>query len=104
MKPKSPIFITFLPEARVVEASHGETLLETALRTGIEIPHSCGGNGTCGTCRVLIQVGLNKMPLRNEIEAEMANDRKFEANERLCCQNFAQEGLIIQVPERSSED
>lgn len=35
-----------------IEAKRGETLLSALHRTGIAIPAGCGGNGTCGLCRV----------------------------------------------------
>ncbi|MFP5518431.1 MAG: 2Fe-2S iron-sulfur cluster-binding protein, partial [Bdellovibrionia bacterium] len=38
----------------IEELKAGETLLELALRKDWPIDHSCGGNGTCGTCRVRV--------------------------------------------------
>lgn len=93
-----PISIKFLPENRLVDASQEESILEAALRSGLEISHSCGGNGTCGTCRVWVREGLSSLPERNEVEQEMAADRGFQATERLCCQNQAVPGLVLEVP------
>ncbi len=98
MNPKSTISVTFLPLERIVEASHEESLLEAGLREGLEISHSCGGHGTCGTCRVLIVEGLDQMAPRSEAEEELATDRKFKPNERLCCQNTAVDGLVVEIP------
>lgn len=93
-----PISIKFLPENKLVEASQEDSILEAALRAGIEISHSCGGNGTCGTCRVWVREGLELLPPRNEVEQELANDRAFKAAERLCCQNQACPGLVLEIP------
>lgn len=95
---KSGKYITFLPENRNVLSSHvDETLLDVALANGVKINHSCGGNGTCGTCHVYIRSKLNTLEPRNEIEAEMADCRGFDENERLACQLRAQPGLIVEI-------
>jgi 2Fe-2S ferredoxin len=98
VKPKSTISITFQPEGRVVQASQNQTLLEAALAADVDIGHSCGGNGTCGTCRVRVIQGLELFSPRNEIEAELAEERGFTLSERLCCQNTARAGMILEIP------
>lgn len=69
-----------------IEIKPQESLLEALLRQGIEIDHSCGGMGSCGTCRVQVTEGLGDLPSRNRVEAEMAEDRGFTDDERLSCQ------------------
>ncbi|MBC7370905.1 MAG: (2Fe-2S)-binding protein [Bdellovibrionaceae bacterium] len=96
MKPTIPV--KFLPSDKIVDASQDETLLDAGLRAGIDIPTSCGGSGTCGTCRVFIMNGLELLPPRNEIEIDFAEDRDFAPNERLSCQNYPVAGLVIEVP------
>jgi 2Fe-2S ferredoxin len=91
------ISIKFLPENRLVKASQDDTILEAALKVGLKISHSCGGNGTCGTCRVWVREGLQSLPPRNEIEEEMAKERDFKVDERLSCQNQACRGLVIEL-------
>lgn len=82
--------IMFLPTSCTVSYTKEETILEIALKARLKINHSCGGMGTCGTCRVIIEsdseCDLEKLPGRNEIEAEMAESRGFDENERLACQ------------------
>ncbi|MGZ3690838.1 MAG: 2Fe-2S iron-sulfur cluster-binding protein [Pseudobdellovibrionaceae bacterium] len=92
-----PISIKFLPENKLVEASQKDTILEVALRAGLPISHSCGGNGTCGTCRIWVREGLESLPVMNEIEEEMAKDRAFKPEERLSCQNYVCIGLVIEL-------
>lgn len=87
-----------LPEEKVVLASHTQTILDALISQGIEIDHSCGGFGTCGTCRVVVVAGLDQLGPRNEVEQEIATDRSFKDEERLCCQNKVVEGLIIKKP------
>ncbi len=72
------------------------SILETALALGVEIDHSCGANGTCGTCRVFVKMsGGESLPARDELEQEMADDRGFAEDERLACQTLAQPGMLI---------
>lgn len=79
-------------------AQTSETILDVALRMNCALDHSCGGNGTCGTCRVLISAGLEKLGARNELENEIAMDRGFQSYERLACQNLVTDGLKIEIP------
>ena len=80
-----------------------EQLLRFLIDHKVDIDHSCGGFGTCGTCRVLIS-NHETLPPRNPIEMEMAKDRSFTDNERLACQNPALAKLIVQTPKVSSSD
>lgn len=74
------------------------SVLELALENAIELSHSCGGMGTCGTCRVILVDPPEDIEERNELELEMAQDRNFEKNERLACQLMARNGLKIRIP------
>lgn len=81
-----------------VKANPGETLLDVAIRLKLPLQHSCGGMGTCGTCRVLVREGLNHLPPPGEVENEIIQDRGFVNSERLACQNEPQDGLVVEVP------
>ncbi|MBL7688499.1 MAG: (2Fe-2S)-binding protein [Bdellovibrionaceae bacterium] len=87
MKSKSRIVFEDQYGSRVErEVDAGSTVLEIAVENSVDISHSCGGMGTCGTCRIHLSV-LSGQPLaRNEIEQEMATDRGFQTDERLSCQ------------------
>jgi len=80
------------------QLTHGVTLLQGLLDAGVEISHSCGGNGTCGTCRVEVLSDPNQLKPRNDIEAEMAEDRGFERSERLACQLQVACDFKIKIP------
>lgn len=96
--PKSEIYIKFLPSDRVVPMSHPEeSVLEAAERVKISIFNTCGGNGTCGTCRVRVLSDLSALPERNEIEAEFAMDRSFSEDERLACQLIPSKSITIEI-------
>lgn len=88
----------FLPWEKSVSIEKKETVLEVALSGAIPIAHSCGGMGSCGTCRIEVVEGLKKLGSRNPIEQEMADMRNFSAQERLACQIRPCEGLCVIVP------
>lgn len=75
----------------------GESVLEAAEKVKISIFNTCGGNGTCGTCRVRVCSDLSVLPPRNEIEAEFAEDRGFLEEERLACQLVPTQNIVIEV-------
>lgn len=74
------------------------SVLDVAMENAIEMAHSCGGNGTCGTCRVEVVDPPPDLEGRNEIELEMAQDRGFHVSERLACQLTARNGLKVRIP------
>lgn len=81
-----------------VECDPNQSLLDSLLKNDIEISNSCGGMGSCGTCRVLIQGGLKNLAPRNNEETERANDLGFADHERLSCQINPCSGLKILIP------
>ena len=60
----------------------GETILEAAKKTGVEIISECGGKGECGKCMVRIEKGEENLSSPTDTE------KKFNLgkNERLACQ------------------
>ena len=93
-----------MPGDIAVSFREGQTVLEAALSAGIPLGHSCGGMGTCTTCRVFVKRGLEKCHERTELEAEMAEDRGFAEFERLSCQLEAVPDLQLQIPDQRDDD
>ncbi len=91
----------FLPDNITAQLTNGATVLDLAIRNDVTLSHSCGGMGSCGTCRVWIKSDLALLPPRNEVELQMAEDRSFTDEERLACQLTAFHGLCVEVPEPS---
>jgi 2Fe-2S ferredoxin len=95
--------ILFLPHEILCPIGKEQSVLAVALRAGVEIPHSCGGMGSCTTCRVFIVSHAEPLPERNELELDIAEMRAFADNERLSCQLPPQPGLVVRVPETLDE-
>jgi len=49
--------ITFLPSKKTCMVKRGADLLSAAIACGVYINSSCGGDGICGRCKVLIKKG-----------------------------------------------
>ena len=98
--------VYFLPTEQECTIKNEQSVLELALRHKIDLDHSCGGSGSCGTCRVFLSwrgpaQSSNDVatPPRGDVEIAMAEDRAFAPNERLACQIEPQDGMVITVPE-----
>ena len=101
MKKLGP-FMTFQPANKAVEIRDYESVLEVALSGGIPLEHSCGGMGTCTTCRVFVESDLGLASDRTEAEREMAESRGFRPDERLGCQLIPHSGLVVRLPKKRS--
>lgn len=49
------IIIDYAREKKAIEVADGVTLLNGLRENGIEVIAPCGGNGTCGKCRVMVK-------------------------------------------------
>ncbi|MEK7827852.1 MAG: 2Fe-2S iron-sulfur cluster-binding protein, partial [Thermodesulfobacteriota bacterium] len=46
--------VIFHPSERAISVDEGENLLQAAMAAGIHINASCGGNATCGKCKIKV--------------------------------------------------
>lgn len=98
--------IIFLPHAEhcpagaVIEASPGETVLDAALRHGIEIEHACEKSCACTTCHVVIREGFDSMEESDELEDDMLDKAwGLEPTSRLSCQAVVtDQDLVVEIP------
>jgi adenylate cyclase len=78
--------VSYFPDARDAEVKEGETILQAALRAGINLTHVCGGNARCSTCRVAVLQGLQNCSPRTDAEELIAEHLAFKPMIRLACQ------------------
>ena len=76
-----------------VSASFGDSLLDAARRANIALDAPCGGNGTCGKCRVRLLEGTVKDGASRHIVKE-----EFEKGCRLACLSRIESNLTVEVP------
>ncbi len=85
--------ILFLPENRYIMAKPGENLLKAAMNADVHINASCGGSGSCGKCRVVIEKGeVKREPNLKLSEADIAKGYA------LACQTTAWSDLEVRIP------
>lgn len=95
------IFTSAAGEVTEVEATPGDSVMETAVRAGVEgIVAECGGSLSCATCHVFVdRDDLAELPEMEEMEDEMlwgtSVDRRD--NSRLSCQIRVREGSELHV-------
>jgi len=81
-----------------IEFTPGDSILQSLLNAEVEIAHSCGGMGTCGTCRVNVCEAPLALESPNEVESDLRKTKSFLDKERLSCQTKPTENLIIEIP------
>jgi len=91
--------ITFLPHERAVTVSSGESLIRAALQAGVHINASCGGEGICGKCRVLVEKGTVAGGTSERLSVE-----DIEKGYRLACLAKVGEDITVRIPIESSID
>ena len=90
--------VRFEPSGVDILVKDEMSVLELALNNNVDIDNSCGGSGSCGTCRIFIKQNLDKLEPRNDTEQAMADDRGFSVDERLACQIEPVDGLVVEIP------
>jgi len=88
------------PEGAVVEAQTGETIIEAALRNGIDIEHACEMSCACTTCHVVVREGFNSLEASDELEDDMLDKAwGLEPESRLSCQaRVGDTDLVVEIP------
>jgi len=85
--------VLFLPDNRYIVVPKGDNLLRAAMDADVHINASCGGSGSCGKCRVVIDEGeVEREPNAKLTEAEIANGYA------LACQTKVLSDLKVTVP------
>ncbi|MBN1913516.1 MAG: DUF4445 domain-containing protein [Candidatus Omnitrophica bacterium] len=91
--------VTFLPDKKTVEVERGKTILSAAISAGIHINSSCGGDGVCGRCKVVLKSG--------KVLTQPAGRITLEERKRgvyLACLTSVQSDLKVEVPSGSRQD
>jgi adenylate cyclase len=84
------------PEAVVIEAPKGMSVLEVSRMARRAHMSVCGGRARCTTCRVQIAKATGELPEANELEAAALRRIGAPGNVRLACQLRPQVDLTVQ--------
>ncbi len=90
--------LTLLPEGQSAEVPEGLTLREALARLGAEVLAPCGGEGTCGKCRVQIHEGAAP-PLPEE--QALLKPEQLDQGLRLSCRVRVAGSLKVEIPASS---
>ena len=84
-----------------VDVEKGISILEAALRHEVPLYHTCGGNCSCSTCRVLVLSGAENLTEMEKSEAEILDAFDLKLPHRLGCQALVLKGRVeVEVPPR----
>ncbi|MDY6823126.1 MAG: ASKHA domain-containing protein [Thermodesulfobacteriota bacterium] len=93
----SNLTVKFLPHERRVQVPEGESLIKAAMEAGVHINASCGGEGVCGKCRIILEEG--------EVEggtSEKLSQEDIDKGVRLACRSRLTGDVTVRVPMESS--
>lgn len=81
----------------IVECNAGDNLLELARRSNVAIDAPCGGNGSCGKCKVQLIEGQLESPKSRHL-----SDEEYTAGWRLSCCSKVLSDVTVLVPDIAS--
>ena len=91
--------VRFLPHNKEISVPDGETLIRAALEAGVHVNASCGGEGVCGKCRVIVEQGT----VEGGITEQLSKADK-EKGFRQACLARVKSDLVVRVPVESTID
>jgi uncharacterized 2Fe-2S/4Fe-4S cluster protein (DUF4445 family) len=91
--------VTFQPYDLTIEVEEGENLLRAALRAGVHINASCGGEGVCGKCRVILEGGQVECP-----DSTLLTKDELSLGYRQACQCRVVSDIVVRIPPESLLD
>ncbi len=91
--------IKFLPHNKEIQVEAGMTVIRAAMEAGVHVNASCGGEGVCGKCRVIIEDGVVEDGL-----SSLLDDGDIEKGYRLACLAKVKSNLVVRIPVESVVD
>jgi len=91
--------ILFLPHNIETTVPRGENLIRAAMEAGVHINASCGGEGVCGKCRVIIENGEVEGGVSEKLSTEDLNNGYRQA-----CLAAVKSDLVVRIPIESEVD
>ncbi|MDD5748270.1 MAG: ASKHA domain-containing protein [Actinomycetota bacterium] len=85
--------VCFYPENRCIEVNKGENLLRAAMEADVHINASCGGEGYCGKCRVIVEKGDVQQKLQTKLTEE-----EIKQGYVLACSSTLESDAEVRVP------
>jgi uncharacterized 2Fe-2S/4Fe-4S cluster protein (DUF4445 family) len=91
--------ILFLPHNKKIQVPIGENLIRAAMEAGVHVNASCGGEGVCGKCRVVVESGEVQGGISSQLSKE-----DVEKGYRQACLCTVRGDLVVRIPIESDVD
>jgi uncharacterized 2Fe-2S/4Fe-4S cluster protein (DUF4445 family) len=91
--------VEFQPSRTSVQCKDNESILECSRKLNIGINNTCGGRGTCATCKIRLINGVLTPPTGKETNI-FAQD-EIQNGWRLACQSYPSSDCTVNVPSES---
>jgi len=85
--------ITFYPDNQKVEVPKGTDILNAAIAAGVYINSSCGGEGVCGRCKVIVKKGQVVSEPTGRLSKE-----ELQKGYVLACRSTIHSNVEVEVP------
>ncbi|NQT09887.1 MAG: DUF4445 domain-containing protein [Desulfobacteraceae bacterium] len=91
--------VLFLPHNKRITVRNGENLIRAAMEAGVHINASCGGEGVCGKCYVIIEQGDVDGGITEKLSRE-----ECAAGYRQACLSNVKSDIVVRIPVESDVD
>jgi uncharacterized 2Fe-2S/4Fe-4S cluster protein (DUF4445 family) len=88
--------VTFIPDGSTADVAAGENLLRAAMVADASLSASCGGDGTCGKCRVVVEQGS----VESTVSAKLST-AELEGGYVLACLSTVTGDVTVRIPPES---
>ncbi|HWR71501.1 MAG TPA: ASKHA domain-containing protein, partial [Dehalococcoidia bacterium] len=95
--------VFFHPSGKRGQVEERKTILEAARELGISLRSDCGGKGTCGKCRIMVEDGEGGLSSPTEKERRLLGSQ-LDSRCRLACSAAIHGPLSVTVPSESLAD
>lgn len=95
--PREPVEVRI--GGQTVMAARGATVLEVANQAAIDLRSYCGGNCSCGSCRIEIRSGGKGLSKRAGLEEMVLGPDATRRGDRLACQAQILGPVEIHIPD-----
>jgi len=91
--------VLFLPHNKEIKVKDRKSVIRAAMEAGVHINASCGGEGVCGKCRVIIEKGKVEGGI-----SEKLNKEDISKGYRQACLSVITSDIVVRVPIESDID
>lgn len=89
------VSVKFQPQGKTVRVAPGAAMREAVARAGILVDYPCGGQGTCGKCRIRM---VGAAPTPTEVESDLLGADALRNGERLACRCSVEQDTTVEIP------